>query len=49
MKAQSLALLESLRNGTHNPFVRVNPDLLEAALRQHSKPNKLDDIEDALL
>jgi hypothetical protein len=49
MKAQSLALLESLRNGTQNPFERVDPQLLEAAHRLHSKPNKLEDIEDALL
>lgn len=49
MKAQSLALLESLRNGTHSPFVRVNPDLLEAAHKLQSKPNNLEDIEEAFL
>lgn len=49
MKAQSLALLESLRNGKHNPFERVDPQLLEAAHRLQSKPNNLEDIEEAFL
>ena len=49
MKAQSLALLESLTNGTHNPFQRVDPQLLEAAHRLTGKTLNLEDMEDAPL
>ena len=49
MKAQSLALRESLLNGTHNPFERVDGELLERIHRLSAKHFELDDMEDALL
>lgn len=49
MKAQSLALLESLTSGKHNPFERVDPQLLEAAHRLAGKTLNIEDIEDAPL
>jgi len=49
MKAQSLALLESLTSGKHNPFQRVDGQLLEAAHRLTAKQLNLEDMEDALL
>lgn len=48
MKAQSLALRESLLHGTHNPFERVNGELLEMLERAKRKESRLD-FEDALL
>lgn len=38
LKDQSLALRESLRNGTHNPFQRVDGRLLERINHDLTKP-----------
>lgn len=49
MKARSLALLESLTNGSHNPFERVDPAVLQAAHRLTTKRFELEDMEEAPL
>lgn len=48
MKAQSLALRESLTSGTHNPFQRVDGELLQMLERVRRKESN-HDFEDALL
>lgn len=47
--AASLALLESLTNGTHNPFERVDGQLLERLQRLSKKHLEIEDMEDAPL
>jgi hypothetical protein len=49
MKAQSLALRESLTSGTHNPFQRVDGQLLEMLERTKRKESRIENYEDALL
>lgn len=47
--AQFRAVQESLQTCSQNPFQRVDGAILERLHKQHTRPNPLDDIEDALL
>ena len=49
MKEQFLELRESLQNGTHNPFQRVDGQVLERIHRATKKHLELEDVEDAPL
>lgn len=46
---QFRAVQESLKNGTHNPFQRVDGAVLERLHKLSKKHFELDDVEDAWL
>jgi len=49
MREQFLALRENLQNGTHNPFQKADPVLLEKIERAIRKEGRPENYEDAPL